>query len=220
MDTNILKKGYLLKEFKNLSILSRFFDQIPVDPYYGEDGFRRKSLSRFKIKNGNLTILPHEGFFQGENYNPIAGGIVRNYPPMEDILVKKTIFGNFMSLIATTISAPVNTVYTVHQVRVLASKKHAGLAVAEGIHQDGYDYVVLGCAGRTNLSGSITELYLNKAGGVKLFEQALTAGDVLFVDDKKLFHYTTPLDYVGNEICYRDIFIVTISLSGIIDIKA
>ena len=85
----------------------------------------------------------------------------------------------------------------------------------EGIHQDGADYIISACVlNRYNISGGYSSIYdTNK----KLIQSYLLQGnDFIFQDDKKLYHYVTPIQYIARdsyiEQGYRDIIGIDIKI--------
>ena len=191
-----------------------FFDSLVMDPYYGT--YRYKAVSRFNFIDDKIILLPHADFFQNKNYNPVAGDIIRSYPPIDVRIIETKYLSALFKKISNHIDLTANTCFTTHQIRVVSSKDKKGFAAAEGIHQDGYDFIALNCITKENITGGITSLYTETKE--KVFEKELVSGDILFVNDRQLFHYTTPIKNKTSEEGYRDMLIVTVSLTGARDI--
>ena len=96
----------------------------------------------------------------------------------------------------------------VHQVRQICYPNIESHNSLEGIHQDGVDYIISACVlDRHNISGGYSRIYdMNN----KLVESyLLTEGEFIFQDDKILYHYVSPIQYLPCDTCipegYRDI---------------
>ena len=191
-----------------------YFDSLVIDPYYGV--YRYKAISRFNFIDDKVILLPHADFFQSKNYNPVAGDITRSYPPIDARIITTKYLSVLFKKFSDHIDLTPNTCFTTHQVRVVSSKDKIGFAAAEGIHKDGYDFIALSCISKENITGGVTSLYTEAKE--KTFEKELVSGDVLFVNDRQLFHYTTPIKNKTSKEGYRDMLIVTVSLTGVCDI--
>ena len=87
----------------------------------------------------------------------------------------------------------------VHLIRIAADVSASdmrGQVVPEGMHQDGFEYVGLGCVGRENVAdGWTTRIYLGGRGrsrptpGTKpVFAHAVEPGEMIFMDDARMWH--------------------------------
>src|SRR5262249_23078265 len=65
-----------LEEFR------KFFEGLPLDAY-SEEKCRYRRYSRFHVMSGNLNQLSHRCFEQAAEYNPLLGGIKRDYLELE-----------------------------------------------------------------------------------------------------------------------------------------
>lgn len=213
MNNDFVENGYLLHFLPSVNEVKSCFSTLAVDPYYGK--YRYKAISRFNFIDNKVILLPHSDFFQSKDYNPVAGDIIRSYPPIDERIVKSNYFFDLFENISECIDLTPITCFTIHQIRVISSQDNIGLAAAEGIHQDGYDYIALNCISKENIVGGVTSLYTEEKQ--KIFEKELVSGDILFVNDRQLFHYTTPIKNVASREGYRDMLIVTLSLSGVCD---
>ena len=214
MNNDFVENGYLLRHLPSGNEVKPYFDSLAVDPYYGK--YRYKAVSRFNFIEDKIILLPHADFFQSKDYNPVAGDIVRSYPPIDERIAKTKYFFTLFKDVAECIDLTPVTCVTVHQIRVVSSLNAIGLAAAEGIHQDGYDYIALNCISKENIVGGVTSLYTGLKQ--KVFERELLSGDILFVNDRQLFHYTTPIKNVTSKEGHRDMLIVAVSLSGVCDV--
>ena len=216
MDNDLTEKKFILCNLPEAQVLEPYFECMVSDPYYGT--YRYKAIDRFRFIDEKIILIRHADFYQSEEYNPVAGGVVRKYPPLDKKIIKHPFLFVLFKEISNKIQVNSACVFTIHQIRVISSNKEKGLTAAEGIHQDGYDYIALFCVSRRNIVGGVTSLYTGKSGSEKVFEQMLQPGDLLLVNDRILFHYTTPIENIGKDKGYRDVLVITVSLSGICDI--
>lgn len=68
--------------------LAPYFDNMPIDPYV-PGGFRMHRLSCFKFMGDHLELMPYRKIFQSKYINPIAGDLIREYPPIQQPLLKE-----------------------------------------------------------------------------------------------------------------------------------
>ena len=216
MFNKLVQNDFLLISSSGLQELAPFFNNIPSDPYYGS--YRFKAISRFTVIDGQVTLLPLQGYIQSKEYNPIAGDVVRHYPAINKNLTSHSELLNLLRLASEKTQSPDSAVYTLHQMRVVSSEGQKGLAAAEGIHRDGYDYILICCIARHNIEGGVTSLYSGKTESEKVFEKQLLPGDIVFAKDSMLYHYTTPIHHLGDDDGYRDVLVVTISQAGLRDV--
>jgi hypothetical protein len=191
-----------------LADLRPSFARLPLDPYI-EGHFRRRRYSHFSGRPDALRRLTHQTFQQSRAVNYLLGGVRREYEELEDAVVA---LPAFRSMIATYIDHlaidPTVTDFGVHQIRILCSPEFAGDPAPEGIHQDGFDYVGIFCVDRHNVEGAATHLYKAK-DQPPIFNRELQPGEVVFVNDREVFHYTDPLHpRVAGE-GHRDVFVIT-----------
>jgi hypothetical protein len=185
------------------------FDALPLDRYV-EQGFRRKSLARVRVRDHALSESDHAPLFQPKAYNPVHGGLVREYSQMEAELL--SLLAPAVRIFAACAHAGPQHEILVQAQRVTASGGQdgsTGFPAVEGWHQDNTTVLGLLLVARSNIEGGISMLSFD-AGGTDIgFAQRLERGDLLLVDDTKLWHYTTPIVSTGNAPAYRDVVILT-----------
>ncbi len=96
----------------------------------------------------------------------------------------------------------------VHQVRQVCYPELQSHNSAEGIHQDGADYIVSACVlNRYNILGGETSIYDMEKN--RIYTTLLEEDEFVFQDDKNLYHYVTPINFKQDDnlddIGYRDI---------------
>lgn len=96
----------------------------------------------------------------------------------------------------------------VHQVRQICYPELNSHNSAEGIHQDGADFIISACVlNRYNIKGGTSSIYDNNLN--LIYDTLLRENEFIFQDDKSLYHYVTPIQYSkihsSELIGYRDI---------------
>ncbi len=183
------------------------FARLPFDPYISRR-FRQRRLSRFDGPPSHLRHLRHSVFAQSQAVNQLLGGVVREYEELEDELIAQPGFRAMIASFVAHVGLPPSTVLGVHQIRILCSGTLAGDPAPEGIHQDGFDAIGIFCISRVNVVGANTHLYRSPSGQ-PVFSRELQPGEVLYVDDRELYHYTDPLHPRVEGDGHRDVFVIT-----------
>jgi hypothetical protein len=186
-----------------------YFANLPVDAYLKGD-YRFRRFSNFEIRDRHLTQLAHAKFFQSKAYNSVLGDVVREYPELEDGLIhlpdfQAVVLEFFEFCKRCSISKQVG----VHQIRITADSLHKGNPAPEGIHRDGVDLVGIFCVDRTNIKGGETHLYKSQKKSNPTFAKVLNPGELLIVNDRELFHFTSPIQAAATEGSSRDVFVFT-----------
>jgi hypothetical protein len=185
----------------------RFFTDLPVDPYI-KGSYRLRRLSRFKISENQLVKLPHGYLFQSKNYNPLVGGIRREYSELDDGLVALDEFKKLVFEFSNYCKLEPGIEIGVHQIRTTCSPDSYGNPAPEGIHRDGCEFVGIFSVDRDNVEGAETQLYVAKKEN-PVFNKVLKPGELLLVNDREFFHYTTPIKPVNPAQGTRDVFVLT-----------
>lgn len=185
-----------------------FFSDLPVDPYI-QGKYRQRRLSRFKVSSDEVVKLPHGHLFQSKSYNPLVGDVKREYAELDEELIELVEFKKL--LFAFSDFCQLNSVALevgVHQIRTTCSPKNFGNPAPEGIHRDGTDLIGIFAVDRQNVQGGETHLYKNRKQD-PVFKQVLNPGELLLVNDREFFHYTTPIKPETEGVGTRDVFVLT-----------
>lgn len=185
-----------------------FFNDLPVDPYI-KGNYRQRRLSRFKVSSDEVVKLPHGYLFQSKNYNPLVGDVKREFAEIDDRLIELVEFKKL--LFAFSDFCKLNSVALevgVHQIRTTCSPDNFGNPAPEGIHRDGTDLIGIFAVDRQNVQGGETHLYKNRKQD-PVFKQVLNPGELLLVNDREFFHYTTPIKPATEGVGTRDVFVLT-----------
>ena len=192
--------------------ISRFivsFESLVKDPYMpSEFGIRKRRFGRF-YWNQNEQLLPLEGttFVQSIELNSVAGGIQREFAPLEESFKRSILLKRLIGYLARTIDDPSKEWnVNVHQFRVESNGIPAS-AAPEGIHRDGHNFVAIVSLRRHNIEGGFNRIYDDQKN--LLFETLLSKTfDTLLIHDLTTFHDVTPFQSPHNSTGYRDTLVI------------
>lgn len=185
-----------------------FFNDLPVDPNI-KGHYRYRRLSRFRITKEGTMKLPHGYLFQSKDYNPLVGDIKREFEELSDDLVNLEMFRALLLVFRDFCALRPGAEIGVHQIRTTCSPESFGDPAPEGIHQDGTDFVCIYSINRNNIEGGETQLYTSKSGETSVFNKTLYPGELVLVNDRKFFHYTTSVRPASQGMGTRDVFVLT-----------
>jgi hypothetical protein len=200
--------------------LCQDWDHLEPDRYLEHGAkFRLRRYGRYRWSPPEgLTALSHEAYFQPEEENPYAGGIVRSFAP----LLPETMHSPFLhALVRSTFGClPIDGdrrshtwEVRVHQIRIVATPAEPGLPAPEGVHQDGTDFLTLHLVSRRNIVGGETNIYDLDRRPVWRHTLQETL-DSLILEDPRILHGVTPVhsadgttpgtrDMLGLDFLYR-----------------
>lgn len=198
----------------DLSAFSRSFDLLNPDPHI-DGNFRLRSYSRFTGHPLHLKRLSHQQFVQSSDINSMYGDVSRDFAALDESLIVLPQFEQMVHTIARFFGFnPYKTVLGIHQIRIVCSSQQQGLPVPEGIHKDGFDLIALCCINRQGVFGAETSLYRTPEGE-PVYSCTMQPGDIIYCNDRRLYHYTSPIQPASDDIeGFRDMFVVTVSLDG------
>ena len=192
------------------------WNRLPHDGYMADGGrYRRRRHATFAIeRDGRIERRPHQPHYQSRDYNPLNGGVVRWFEPIEDAVASGSTLSAVLGFCAQVFGAlaPPEVAswhVEVHQFRIEAMGGLAGNPTPEGRHQDGVDYVLVFMVRRQNIESGTTTLHTVDGRDLGSFtlEQPL---DTVMIDDARITHGVTPVqafDPAGP--AYRDVLVVT-----------
>jgi hypothetical protein len=189
------------------------WDRLEPDQYLAAGAkFRLRRYGRFSWSPADdaLMPLPHEPYFQPEDENHYAGGIVRSFAPM----LPDSMHGPFLhALVRSTFAClPLDPgrqqdlwEVRIHQIRIVASPDQPGLPAPEGIHQDGTDFLTLHLVRRHNVVGGETTIYDLDRQLLQSYTMR-EALDSFILEDSRIMHGVTPVHSAdGQTAGIRDI---------------
>lgn len=185
----------------------REFNSLVLDPYTGgKQRYRRFSQFKlwFESDDWHIELLPHRPFMQAKNYNGIVGGLQRHFEPIRFDPTPQVAAGARTAQLETDRQYQIN----VHQVRVITSSEIKGIAVPEGPHRDGHDFVMNAVFSRHRITGGVSQL-MPTGGGNCFFEDVLQENEAIIFVDSEMWHHATDVLPCEDDIGYRDIMIIS-----------
>ena len=183
------------------------FQGLPVDPNI-RGHYRYRRLSRFRVSELGLERMAHGYLFQSKEYNPLVGNIKREFAELEEDTIRLDMFTALVRAFQNFCALRPGDDLAVHQIRTTCSPESSGNPAPEGIHRDGTNFVCIYSVDRDNVQGGKTHLYTRRNEN-PVFDKALSPGELLLVNDRKFFHFTTPIRPTGPGGGTRDVFVLT-----------
>ncbi len=192
--------------------LRNTFNNLANDTYLKHKyTFRKRAFTKCLIdKDFNLKVLKTQTFKQDIRINKYAGGIPRNYPIVNSLVVDY--IQKFFELNKYYFSdLKPNSEIGIHQIRITTINNNEGHPVPEGYHQDGVDYVIIIPIQSYGICGGINSIRYGSQDGAEILNEKLDFEKVLILNDRRVFHYASPI-YAKYENIegYRDSIILTI----------
>ena len=174
--------------------------------------FRRCRYGRYfwSPAGSELTALTNEPYFQPEDQNGYAGGVVREFAPLlahsaGNPFLHALVRCMFDCLPIAAERREQNWEVRVHQIRIVASPQEHGEPAPEGIHQDGTDFLTLHLVRRSNVSGAVSTIYNLERRPIQSYTM-LEPLDSFILEDPRIMHGVTevyPAD--GKGLAIRDL---------------
>ncbi|AGZ39729.1 2OG-Fe dioxygenase family protein [Actinoplanes friuliensis] len=190
--------------------LTAAWNDLPIDPYLAEPNrYRFRRHARYKFTGGELVRQPDGPYFQSKKDNKLFGGAERVFAPVgreagDNPFLLGLLSYNIAQLPGSADGWDVN----IHLVRIVGSQDVVGEPVPEGVHRDGFAYVSMHLMKRENVVGGETEVQTED--GTHLMKGVLqTPLDSLYLDDRALLHYTSPISPASAEPAHRDMLLVS-----------
>jgi hypothetical protein len=209
--------GFLFKErpFSYLNVrtlislrdLQQGFSRVPLDEYV-QSKTRFKDLARFRFNSGNglVTKAAHGPLFHPINSGAYGNQASRNYPEIPDIDIDPIL--PLAEIFVRLTNVPDGEEILVQRQRIISHGTEKARTVQEGSHQDGVEKLAAVCIDRVNVEGGLSFLY--DARREPIFAHQLEPGDILFIDDPRVWHDATPIWRANpSGAAYRDIIILT-----------
>lgn len=212
MSTNSIK---LLNIQKRSDQLINSFDKIPNDTYLKEKFcYRKRCYCTGNIENGIFRWNESpELFCQSEHLNKYVGGVSRQFQPISE-LIRKDIETHVIMNVFSSLPQ-VNYKVGVHQIRIIANEFNQGMPTPEGIHQDGFDFVAVGCINASNVSGGISFILNAQDHTEVAFEGVLNPGSLILFSDRTYAHYTSNISPKLPGVAQRDVVVATFQYEDI-----
>jgi hypothetical protein len=218
---SLQEKGYaalnLLSQFRRPKELYRFqksWDDLVQDPYLPQRfGVRFRRHGRFlydRDKSDSFILLSSAPYFQSKDVNPVAGGMKREFAPLQENVLSSSILHDCLRCSAEVfpVRECARWIINVHCIRIPCSGSMMGYPCPEGIHNDGFEYISIHVVQRRNIVGGVTFLYDN-AQTLLTEEELDKPFDSVFASDTKILHYTDSFAVLSGDRGYRDTLLVS-----------
>ena len=152
--------------------------------------------------------LSQKPFNQSEDYNKHQGGMSRLFEDIEDDVIVSLGMREMCDKFLKASGFEYDNVIEVHQMRIITTGEKTPVS-PEGVHQDGYDFIAIIGIERYNISGG--QAFVHRTyGGKAIFESSLKSGEMLMINDKKLWHNANGIFRMHPDMQgYMDAFILT-----------
>lgn len=148
--------------------------------------------------------LPQYAMQQSIKYNPVHGDIRREYPRISNKVIDSDDFRRLLIHYASFFGWA-DAIVLVQFQRVDCLTNRIGLPAVEGFHQDGNRHVGMLVVNRDNITtDSGVSQYVMDDEGKKteelIFDQVIPAGQLIYWNDKRVWHYGTGLKVENEEL--------------------
>jgi hypothetical protein len=193
-------------------LLVEDWNHLELDRYLAAGAkFRRRRYGRYSWSPAEdvLASLPNEPYFQPEDENPYAGGVVRDFAPLlpgtvDNPFLHALVRATFACLPLTDGKQGKRWEVRVHQIRIVASPDKPGLPTPEGIHQDGTDFLTLHLVRRQNIAEGESTIYDLDRQPIRHYTLREPL-DSLVLEDPRIMHGVTPVHSAdGRSPGFRD----------------
>ena len=172
--------------------------------------FRKRAFARGVLSPDGIQWDSGTEFFQSRDLNEYAGDVQRVFAPAGEA-VREYIWKVLQSPRYRRGLGDAQYHLGLHQIRIICDDGHEGYPVPEGYHQDGFEFVAMHSFQRANVDGGTSYLREGTKEGPCIHEHDLVQGEVLVFNDRRLFHYATPIRNRLPGPGHRDICVLTFS---------
>ncbi|MBV4466060.1 hypothetical protein J3D54_003470 [Pseudomonas sp. GGS8] len=231
IQTQLKKPGYWVGNYFNYFItlahrsddwkkILETWDGLPPDEFMADGGkYRRRRFSelQYDVQNDEISILPHQPFFQDKYNNTLNGGRDRHFEPITPYVAThpflKRMIRDYVAIFSRYKNVSSWKIY-LHQVRITSSKDIPGFPTPEGIHKDGVTFSSLFCVNRTeNCAGAENSIYDNDKELIETFTLK-RFGDLVLFDDSKIYHSVSRMNSSNDQAASRDMLFLEFTAQG------
>lgn len=186
--------------------LAPFYHDLKPDRHIkGNYPFRHRAYSRGQLANGNRIWESSQEFMQASEINSYAGGMRREFDSVPEKAmphIEKMITSVSKEIIRDDDAYAIG----VHMIRINADTDQWGFPAPEGVHQDGFDYVMTAVINLHNVSGAVSSVIRDNE---VVFQGAVSPNEYIMFDDRTHFHYVSPVTPSLPGKAFRDALILT-----------
>jgi len=156
-----------------------------------------------------VESLNETEFTQSEEFNKHQGGMLRKFEGIEKEVLDSKGLKEMLLTFKTANDLPDGQHVDIHQMRVIPCEEEFGEFTPvspEGVHQDGFSHIAMIGVARHNINGGELLAY-NTQDSSPFMVYKLLAGEMLMLDDSRLWHNATPISRVSEGEAFGDWFI-------------
>lgn len=210
-----LVRGSLPSELlPRLRDLQESFADLVKDEFMADGGtYRFRRYSRFRLEGDQLAPLEGHSILQSREENPLNGGVVRTFAPLQASVANHPLLGALIWHDAGVAKECWPELFEkavqvgVHQVRIVTRVGESGLPTPEGIHLDGESFTFQHFIRRENARGGEFRAYDQSKRLVFSWLQEESLDSVAFRGTT--WHSATPITTNPDaQEGHRDIFLI------------
>ena len=207
-----------------LDELLALWADLPPDAWLKDGGkYRQRRHASYVARGDALHDVPHRAHWQPLAYNALHGGLERWFEPLHAADAARPAWRRLLLELARLASRSEGRTGTddepwyieAHPFRI-STAGGIGRPTPEGAHRDGVDWVAVFLVSREGIKGGETRVF--DAHGPQ--GQRFTLREpwsLLWLDDRRVIHETTPLQPLTSAIGHRDTLVVTLRRHGLQD---
>lgn len=200
----------------DLQALTPDWNDLEVDQYLKDGGrYRRRRHSCFVADDAALVQAPHRAHWQSLDYNALHGGMHRWFEPMKPATAANAAWTALLRGLARQCSALKGEqpwYIEAHQFRI-DTTDGIGRPTPEGAHRDGVDFVAVLLVARAGVKGGETRVFEAAGPDGQRFTLE-TPWSLLFLDDARVIHESTPIQPASAHGGHRDTLVLTFRAGG------
>jgi len=210
-------REWLGLEASDLAALQPAWDDLPPDRYLKDGGrYRRRRHGSFIVEGDSVRQVPDRAHYQPVEYNALHGGMRRWFAPLTDAVLARPAWTRLLQRagdVASALKGPRPWHVEAHPFRI-DTAGGIGRPTPEGAHRDGVDLVAVFLIGRHGIKGGESRVF--EAEGPNGQRFTLTEPwSVLFLDDARVIHETTPIQPQNDGVLgWRDTLVLTYRAGG------
>ena len=174
------------------SELAASFDNLPLDEYT-PTGNRFRRLGNFEVNYdyGNLNFKQvSSSITQPADVNSYLGDVEREYAPIEhEVMFTNPTFRKMILQMQMTTGWRGD--FSLHQIRITAQNGERAEPAPEGIHRDGYEFIMPFMVNFQNVKGGEAQIYTNEKK--ILVNMRPIPNTYLMFKDREVMHFGAPV---------------------------